>query len=72
MSSLLELHGVTKVFGGGLFSKNRTVALEDLSLTLVTDTPSITSIVGESGSGKTTLARLLLGMIAPTEGYISY
>ena len=61
MKSLLELHKITKVFGGGIFSKNRTIALEDLSLTLATDQPSITAVVGESGSGKTTLARLLLG-----------
>lgn len=72
MNALLELRDVTKVFGGGLFSKNRTTALEDLSLTLATDQPSITSIVGESGSGKTTLARLLLGMISPTKGNVFY
>jgi peptide/nickel transport system ATP-binding protein len=28
----------------------------------------IVSIVGESGSGKTTLAKMLLGLINPTEG----
>lgn len=72
MSGLLELRNVTKVFGGGIFSKNRTTALEDLSFTLDTDQSSITSIVGESGSGKTTVARLLLGMIAPTKGHIFY
>ena len=29
-------------------------------------------MVGESGSGKTTLARLLLGLIEPTEGQVLY
>lgn len=72
MKTLLELRDVTKVFGGGFFSKNRTTALEDLSFSLAADQPSITAIVGESGSGKTTLARLLLGIISPTRGHISY
>lgn len=72
MKALLELRNVTKVFGGGIFSKNRTTAVEDLSLTLAADQPSITSIVGESGSGKTTVARLLLGMISPTKGHVAY
>ena len=72
MNTLLELHNVTKVFGGGLFSRNRTTALEDLSLTISGDQPSITAVVGESGSGKTTLARLLLGIVSPTRGNISY
>ena len=33
---------------------------------------AITAVVGESGSGKTTLARLLLGLIEPTEGEVLY
>jgi peptide/nickel transport system ATP-binding protein len=32
----------------------------------------IVSIVGESGSGKTTLAKMLLGLINPTEGEIYF
>jgi peptide/nickel transport system ATP-binding protein len=72
MTSLLEARHVTKVFGEGLLTKQRTVALRDFSLRLASDSPSITSIVGESGSGKTTLARLLLGLIAPTSGEILY
>jgi peptide/nickel transport system ATP-binding protein len=72
MTSLLEARHVTKVFGEGLLTKQRTVALRDFSLRLATEPPSITSIVGESGSGKTTLARLLLGLIAPTSGEILY
>jgi len=72
MTSLLEARHVTKVFGEGLLTKQRTVALRDFSLRLATDPPSITSIVGESGSGKTTLSRLLLGLIAPTSGEVLY
>ena len=69
---LLEARDVTKVFGGGLFSKNVTVALRDFSLGFEETPPSITAIVGESGSGKTTLARLLLGLVVPTQGEVLY
>ena len=71
MTVLLEARHVTKTFGGGL-GRERTVALEDFSLAIDADAPSITAIVGESGSGKTTLARLLLGLVAPTHGKVLY
>lgn len=69
---LLEAQGVTKVFGSGLLSKDRLVAVDDVSLVINEEKPSIISIAGESGSGKTTLARLLLGMIRPTHGHIRF
>ena len=47
-------------------------AVEDFSLAIADDPPSITALVGESGSGKTTLARLLLGLIEPSEGAVLY
>ncbi len=72
MATLLEARNVTKVFGGGLFSKNVTVALRDFSLGFPEERPSITAVVGESGSGKTTLARLLLGLVIPTQGEVEY
>lgn len=72
MTPLLEARHVTKVFGGGLFDRTRTVALDDFSLTITGDTPSIIAVVGESGSGKTTLARLLLGVTSPTTGNVLY
>jgi len=72
MTTLIEARHLGKLFGGGLFSRQRTRALDDFSLRIDADPPSITAVVGESGSGKTTLARLLLGMIAPTTGEVLY
>ncbi len=72
MKPLLAAQNVTRVFGGGLFGKRRTVAVDEVSLAINEEKPSITAIAGESGSGKTTLARLLLGVIRPTQGVISF
>jgi len=72
MTVLLEARRVGKIFGGGVLDRNRTVALDDFSLPIDADRPSITAIVGESGSGKTTLARLLLGLVTPTRGQVLY
>ena len=72
MTALLETRKVSKVFGGGLFDKRVTVALDDLSFAIESSPPRVTAIVGESGSGKTTLARLFLGLITPTTGEVLY
>src|SRR6266702_2874422 len=72
MSTLLEAHQVSKIFGGGLFDKRVTVALDDFSFAIESSPPRVTAIVGESGSGKTTLARLFLGLISPIAGEVLY
>src|SRR5215510_809683 len=72
MTTLLEARHMTKLFSSGLLDRHATVALEDFSLAIDSERPSITAVVGESGSGKTTLARLLLGLVAPTRGQVLY
>ena len=72
MANLLELKNISKVYSRGLINTKATVALQDISLTLREDEPTILTVAGESGSGKTTLAMLLLGFITPTTGQIIY
>ncbi|MCG3207634.1 MAG: Oligopeptide transport ATP-binding protein OppF [Anaerolineae bacterium] len=63
----LSASGLTKVFGLG---RHKTVAVNHIDLELYKG--EVVSIVGESGSGKTTLAKILLGLISPTEGEIYF
>jgi peptide/nickel transport system ATP-binding protein len=72
MTALLEARDLRKSFGGGLLDRTHTVALRDFSLALSEGRASVTAVVGESGSGKTTLARLLLGLLTPTGGRVTY
>jgi oligopeptide/dipeptide ABC transporter ATP-binding protein len=73
MTALLEVRDAAKVFNvGGFWGKQRLTALENVSLTISAERPSITAVAGESGSGKTTLARLILGIAQPTAGQIFY
>ncbi len=71
-NSVLEVRNATKVFGGGMLRRRTTVAVDDVSLRIPSERPGIIAVAGESGSGKTTLARLMLGVIPPTEGAIYF
>lgn len=72
MTALLEMKNVSKVYSRGLLSKISTTALDNMSLTLNEESPTIVTVAGESGSGKTTLAMLLLGFIEASAGQIIY
>src|ERR1051325_2390457 len=72
MPDLLEFKNVSKVYSRGLLSRSSTTALNNVSLKLTQEEPTIVTVAGESGSGKTTMAMLLLGFITPTTGQILY
>ncbi|MBU0672665.1 MAG: ATP-binding cassette domain-containing protein, partial [Candidatus Margulisbacteria bacterium] len=62
-NELITVKNLCKQFG-------RVVAVDDVSLDIAQG--ESLGLVGESGSGKTTLARLILKLIEPTSGQISY
>jgi peptide/nickel transport system ATP-binding protein len=66
-SAYLSGRDLTKVFG---FGRQKTVAVDHVDFDF--HEGEVISIVGESGSGKTTLAKMLLGLIKPTEGEIYF
>jgi peptide/nickel transport system ATP-binding protein len=66
---VLELAGVTKVFGRSPADPGAVRALDGVSLRLTRG--SIHALVGESGSGKTTLARVAAGLIGFDSGTVT-
>ena len=67
MPDLLAVENLRQVFGG----RNPTYAIDDVSFQIPAE-PTIVSLVGESGSGKSTIARIILGLLRPTAGHVSY
>src|SRR6516164_9583429 len=71
--ALLDVARVSKVFArGGLFSRARIIAVNDVSFRMGTERPEILAIIGESGSGKTTLSRMILNIETPTSGTLAF
>ncbi len=62
--------GISKIYESGFLSKTRTSALVNVDIAIH---PGETyALVGESGSGKSTLGRILLMLIPPSEGSVTY
>ena len=71
---LLDIQNLSVVFeaAGGMLSRRRVVAVDEVSFQMRGDEPTLLTIVGESGSGKSTLARTLLRLQDPTHGTIRF
>ena len=71
MAPLLELHGVSKSFGG-LHGVSKSFGglrvIQDLDL--VVEEGEIVSLIGPNGAGKTTVFNLVTGVYEPDEGTI--
>lgn len=73
MTPALEVRGLSKTFGGGstLLGKPIPAIHAVISASFSVGTGETLGIVGESGCGKSTLARMLVGLLPPSEGTIS-
>ncbi len=67
---IMKVENLTKEFSTGFISKEKTVAVKDVSFNLVKG--QVISLIGESGSGKTTVGRMILKLLKPTSGTILY
>jgi ABC-2 type transport system ATP-binding protein len=63
MGQVIELRGLTKVFGRG---SGATRAVDDLTCSI--EAGVVTGFLGPNGAGKTTTMRMILGLDRPTSG----
>src|SRR5215469_14338248 len=62
--SLLEARGLSKSYGHGA------TVVDNVSFSI--ERGETLGLVGESGSGKSTIARMVLGLIEPTSGSVTF
>ena len=70
MKKIIELKGVSKSFSSGFWGKDKTLAVDNVSISI--GEGEMYGLIGGSGSGKTTLSRLIMGFLKPDAGSISY
>ena len=72
MTALIAAEHLGRDFAArSVFGRARSVqAVSDVTLSIARG--ESVALVGESGSGKTTLCRMLLGLLRPTAGRISF
>ena len=70
----LRMESVTHAFRGAAYRHlgGELVAVDDVSMSLASNPPQIVTLVGESGSGKSTVARMLLGLLKPAQGQVTF
>ncbi len=69
MNHVLEVSGLSKIFPGGLFEKDRQV-LFDVGFKIPRGATA--GFVGGNGQGKTTTLKCLLGFVHPNSGNIRF
>jgi peptide/nickel transport system ATP-binding protein len=67
---MLRLDDVSKTYHVGSFGRGRLTAVRDVSFELRPG--EVLSVIGESGSGKSTIGRMILRLLAPSSGSITY
>jgi len=67
---MLRLDGVSKTYRVGSLGRGRLTAVREVSFEL--SPGEVLSVIGESGSGKSTIGRMILRLLLPTAGSITY
>jgi peptide/nickel transport system ATP-binding protein len=67
---MLKLDGVSKIYRVGTFGGQELKAVSDVSFDV--GKGEVVSLIGESGSGKSTIGKMILRLIVPTSGALTY